>query len=86
VRDREILAEQDVSGQSCLFDPLRVLDALRIGPAVPLIHCLKRPAGLPECLRHNPRTKPAVQEEAQPGSRGFSSHQSGRPADLFDLS
>jgi hypothetical protein len=47
-RDRKVFAQQDVPGQSGLFDPLGVLDHLGNVLAVPLVHYLQVPACLPE--------------------------------------
>src|SRR5579863_1265251 len=71
--------------KGCLFNPLGVLDALGVGLAVPLVHGLKCPAGLPQRSRDNSGTQPTVQEETEPRRCRLSGHSLGRHADRFDL-
>jgi len=60
MRDCEIFAQKHIACQGRLFDPLGVLDVLGTGLAVTLVHCLKRPACLPERSRNNSGSKPAI--------------------------
>jgi hypothetical protein len=48
-----VLAQENVARDGRLFDPLYVLDVLRLARAVAFVHGLQYPAGRPQGLRND---------------------------------
>lgn len=65
LRDRQVLAQQDILDERRLLNPLCVLDILRLTCAVTFVHGLKRPTRRSLDSGDDDRSEPAVKKEAQ---------------------